>query len=133
MTEAIDLSEIETAIRAQDEGVEVDILGLDGKTPLGFKIRVAGPDSARAVAAQEASTNDLLAQEDAGRPNASAINQRAIIHLAKVTMGWEPAIKIDGEALAYSEANAITLYTRFRFIREQVDRAAGKRARFTKG
>ena len=132
-TAAVDLSAIEAAISRQDDGIDVPLVGLDGKTPLGIKIRVAGPDSARAIAAQEAQTDDLLERQDAGKPNAKQLAERGIAYLARVTIDWSPAIKIDGEERAYSEENAVLLYSKFRFIKEQVDRAAGNRARFMIG
>ncbi len=132
-TESIDLSAIEAAISRQDEGIDVPILGLDGKTPLGITIRVAGPDSARAIAAQEAQTDDLLERQDANKPTAKQLAERGIAYLARVTLDWSPVVKVDGEDRAYSVENAELLYRKFRFIREQVDRAAGNRARFMIG
>lgn len=54
-------------------------------------------------------------------------------YLAKITMEWAPAVRIDGDELTYSEDNAVRLYTRHPFIAEQVNRAAGNRKAFTKG
>lgn len=129
----VDLSSIAESIRRQDEGIVVDILGLDGKTPLGLGIRVAGPDSARAIEAQEELSDELIARQDTDRPKSKEITERGAKYLAKITLGWDQVIRIDGEDRAFSEENALLLYTRFRFIREQVDRASGNRARFTKG
>ena len=133
MTKAIDLSDIEASISRQDEGIDVALVGLDGKTPLGITIRVAGPDSARAIAAQEAQTDELLERQDASKPTAKQLAERGVAYLARVTIGWSPNIVIESEERAYSEENAVLLYTRLRFIREQVDRAAGNRARFMIG
>ncbi len=99
----------------------------------GFSIRVAGPDSARAIAAQDELSDELIARQDTGKMTAREITERGARYLAKITLGWEPAIKIEGEDRAFSEANAVLLYNKFRFIREQVDKASGNRARSAKG
>jgi len=127
----LDLSGVEAAIQRQDEGTDVEIVGLDGKTPLGLTIRVAGPDSERAQRAQEALADEMVAAGNAAtKLKARDATARGIRYLAEITIDWAPAVKLGGEELAYSAANAAKLYERFRFIREQVDRAAGDRGRF---
>ena len=136
----VDLAQFDEAVKKQGAGILVPILGMDGRTPLGFSIRVAGPDSDRAKQAQDDLSEELIDQQNMARMSARDAAQRGLRYLAKITMGWEkadgsdgPAIVLDGEALAYSEENAVKLYQRFAFIKEQVDRAAGSRARFLKG
>lgn len=129
----IDLSAFDEVVKKQDEGITVDIVGMDGKSPLGLSIRVAGPDSERAQKAQEELADELIDQENLTRLKAKEAAQRGIRYLARITMGWEPAVVLDGKELAYSPENAEKVYARFKFIREQVDRAAGNRARFMKG
>lgn len=136
MTEAsgaLDLSGFDAAAKRHEEGIVVDIIGPDGETPSGLKIRVAGPDSQRARKAQEDLAASLIAQENIGKPKASETTRRGIEFLARITLGWEPAVKIDGKEMVYSVENAEKLYGRYSFIRDQVDRAAGKRARFMNG
>lgn len=127
-----DLAQFDDAVKRQDEGIMVKIMAMDGRTPLGFSIRVAGPDSERAKSATEEITDELIDMGNTARLNARETAQRALIYLSKVTMGWEPSVVMDGQELAFSEENALKLYQRFAFIREQVDRAANNRARFTK-
>lgn len=129
----VDLAQFDTAVQKQDEGILVPILGMDNRTSLGFSIRVAGPDSARAKAAQEALADELIEQQNMSQLSAAQIAERSVRYVAKVTMGWEPNVVLDGQQLAYTEENAAKLYVRFNFIKEQVDRAGGSRARFTKG
>lgn len=124
----LDLAQFDAAIRKQDEGILVPIMGMDGKTPLGFSIRIAGPDSDRARAAGEAMTDELIESENIGRLSAKQSSERGIRYLAKVTIGWEPYIVIDGKEMAYSEENAVMLYQRFAFIKEQLDRKGGRAA-----
>lgn len=138
MTEAktqkkpVDLSSMDEAVKRQDQGIDVPINGMDGKS-LGFTIKVAGPDSERAIKAQEELADELIEAGNNERLKAREAARRGVRYLAKITMGWDPAVVVDGKELAYSEENAEKLYTRFRFIREQVDRAAGNRKAFTKG
>lgn len=127
-TKPVDLSQFDAAIRKQDEGILVPIMGMDGKTPLGFSIRIAGPDSERARAAGEAMTDELIENESLGRLTAKQSAERGIRYLAKVTVGWEPYIMLDGQELAYSEEAAVKLYQRFAFIKEQLDRKGGRAA-----
>lgn len=130
---AVDLSSLDDAKKKHEEGIGVSVLGADGKTPLGFSIRVAGPDSDRAQKAQEELTDELIEQGNAGSLNGREATQRGVKYLARITLGWEPKIILDGQELAYSPENAEKLYRRHKFIREQVDRAAGNRAGFLKG
>ncbi|MDJ1465655.1 hypothetical protein [Nitratireductor sp. GZWM139] len=130
---AVDLSSFDDAKAKHEAGIEIAIVGPDGKTPMGFSIRAAGPDSERAQIAQEELADELIEQENLTRLKAREAAQRGIRYLAKLTMGWVPNIILDGQELEFSEENAEKLYRRHRFIREQVDKAAGNRARFTKG
>lgn len=129
----VDLSDIMASIRRQDEGIVVDIMGPDGKTPLGLRIRVAGPDSARAIAAQDEITEEFLTAKNGDKPTSVAYSVRQARWLAKITLGWEGVVRYDGIDHEFSEAVALELYSRVRFILDQVNRAAGDRSRFTNG
>lgn len=129
---AVDLSSLDSAVKAQNEGIDVEIKGIDGKTPIGFSIKVAGPDSDRQRKAVDELTDEYLDREDASATTAAELDRRGLHVLAKSIISWTP-IKLDGEDLECSENNAIRLFTRFRFIREQVERKALRRSAFTKG
>jgi hypothetical protein len=129
----VDLSAFDGAMKLQEEGLLVPIVGMDGKTPLGFSVRIAGPDSERAIAAQEAMGNELIEREDISTLSAKDRRASMVRYLARVTMAFEPYVAIGGQQLSYSEENAVKLYSQYPFIREQVDRSAGKRAAFLKG
>ncbi|PSH68622.1 hypothetical protein CU102_12745 [Phyllobacterium brassicacearum] len=131
-TAPFDLASLDTVVQAQEQGIEVDIKGVDGKTPLGFSIRVAGPDSERYRKAVDAITDEYLDREDAGPTTAAELDRRGLLILSKVVISWG-SITLDGADLTCTEENARKLFSRFRFIREQVERKAGKRAAFTKG
>ncbi|WP_018900423.1 hypothetical protein [Rhizobium sp. 2MFCol3.1] len=130
-TGAVDLSTLDKAVQAQNDGIDVDIKGLDGKTPLGFSIKVAGPDSDRQRKAVDDLTDEYLDREDASHTTAAELDRRALQVLARSIISWTP-IKLDGQDLECTEENAVKLFTRFRFIREQVEKKAGKRASFAK-
>lgn len=129
----VDLSDIMESIRRQDEGIVVDIMGPDGKTPIGLRIRVAGPDSKRAIAAHDEYMDEIIAAKADGTPTAASYTERSARTLAKMTLGWEGVVRYDGKDHEFSESVALELYTRAKFILDQVNRAAGDRSRFTKG
>jgi hypothetical protein len=131
-TAGVDLAQFDDAVKRQNDGIEIEIKSMDGKTPLGFSIKVAGPDSDVATKAQEELADQLIEDGDISRLKAREAADQGIKYLARITLGWAPAIVLDGQKLEYSPANAEKLYRRFKFIREQVDRAAGKRAAFLK-
>lgn len=131
--EPADLSAFDGFVAKQNEGFPVDIVGPDGKTPLGYTIRIAGPDSEKAMKARELLSDELADREEIKKLYAAEINARGIRYLAMITIGWEPSVKMDGRELEFSEENAVALYQRFAFIRDQVDAKAGRREVFLNG
>ena len=127
---AIDLGAFDEAIARQEAGIPVTILSLDGKTPTGLSIVVAGPDSARAQAAREALHDELVQAQRLTPLSPAELSTQGAKFLAMLTIGWSPKVKVNGEEFDYSEANALKIYERYRFIRQQVDAAAGNRAAF---
>lgn len=126
---SIDLGQFDAAIEQMEAGLDLPILGMDGK-PLGLTIRIAGPDSSRAQAAREALHQEAVESERLTPLTAAEVAAQGTRFLAKLTIGWTPTVTVDGEVLEYSEANAIRVYEKYRFIRQQVDNAAGSRAGF---
>lgn len=130
-----DLSGLEAMLQAQEEGVDIAILNEKGM-PIGLTVNIVGPDSDRSrnavreVAAEfakrAAARDDDLSADDDEDERMSAI-------LAKVTTGWSPNPKIGGQVIPFSEANVRNLYSKFRIIRDQVERKASRRDSFTKG
>lgn len=127
---SIDLAPFDDAIRRQEEGLEVQILGMDGKTPTGLVIRVAGPDSERARRAREALHQELVDTQRTTPLTPTEVSSRGARFLAKLTIGWSPNVKVDGEELGATEDNAFKVFERYRFIRQQIDNAAGDRSAF---
>jgi hypothetical protein len=58
------------------------------------------------------------------------MEQDAIELLAHATKGWEGIDGPDGHPLAFSHANAVDLYTRYSWLREQVDEFIDDRSHF---
>lgn len=127
-----DLASLDAAIKKQDEGLDIDIKGLDGKSPLGFSIKVAGPDSERAAKAHDEIQQELVEREDLSELSLEDRRANGLRYLAKLVISWTPFI-LEGMELPCTEENAVKLFTRFKFIREQVDAKAGRRAAFLKG
>lgn len=130
MSGTVDLGQFDAAIQRQEDGIDVPILAMDGKTPTGLSIRVAGPDSERARQAREDLHAELVRSERVTPLTPAEATAQGTRYLARLTIGWSPNVKVSGEELAYSEANAIRVYEKYRFIRQQVDLAAGSRAAF---
>lgn len=126
---SVDLSQFDAALEKMESGIDVPILGMDGKLT-GLSITVAGPDSERAQKARQELHLEDVDSERMVPFTAAELYARGTRYLAKITVGWSGPVKIAGEELTYSEANTIRVYERYRFIREQIDGAAGSRAGF---
>ena len=139
--EPIDLSGFDDMVKRQEEGILIPIKGPDGRSSLGFSIKVAGPDSAKAQEALDAIQAELVEQATLEPASSRDVAQRRIRYFSKVTLDFVPdkredgtvpdvAIKLDGAPLPYSEENAVKLYQRFRFIYQQVQAKADTRVAF---
>lgn len=96
-------------------------------------ITLVGIDSSEWRQAQRKLTNRRLSLARKGQQSAldaDALEEEGIDTLVACTKGWA-GIQLDGEPLPFSAENARKLYTRFVWIREQVDRFVGNRANFT--
>lgn len=129
-TEPKDLAQFDDLQKKQEAGIDVEINGPDGK-PLGFSIKIAGPDSERQRKASEEIMDERLLSDSAAPANAADLTRARVQGLAKSTISWTP-FKLDGGEYAYSEENAQKLYVRFPWLREQVEAKAGRRAAFMK-
>ena len=124
-----DLSAFDGLNEAQENGIDVEIKDPSGN-PIGVSIKIAGPDSSKQKKAVQALTNERLAAEDIAPVTAQDIETNTLKILAGSVISWTPIV-LDGADLPCSEENALRLF-RFPFIREQVERKAGKRAGFMK-
>ncbi|MBY2986370.1 hypothetical protein [Rhizobium leguminosarum] len=129
----IDFGLFDSNLRLQEEGIAVEIAGPDNK-PSGLLITICGPDSTRALAASLALQKEIE-QEAAKEGNADidspeAQRRRQVSYLAKITKGWNKPPMVDGEKLAFSEENAVRLYTKYPIIENQVRFKADRRGSF---
>lgn len=133
MSEVFDLASLDPLIEAQEAGIEVEVKGPDGKPlgPNGWRVRVAGQDSARFRAAQAEITQERLDSENI-EVSADDLQRNAVRILAKCIISWTPII-LGGKELECNERNARMLLERYGFIREQLERKAGNRKLFFRG
>jgi len=147
----MDLAKLDTA-KGANEGFEVELYNPSTNEDLGIKINLLGKDSDEFQRVSRAQSKKRLARLTKGgfRSNATPpieeIEQDNIELLASCTRGWRTLAKKDkegkvvepekttltvsGNELAFSKENAVDIYTRFPWIREQVDTAIGDRANF---
>ncbi|MBZ9600755.1 hypothetical protein [Phyllobacterium chamaecytisi] len=125
-----DLSAFDGLNEAQENGIDIEIKDPSGQ-PIGISIKIAGPDSSKQKKAVQALTNERLAAEDMAPVTAQDIETNTLKILASSVISWTPIV-LDGADLPCSEENALRLFARFPFIREQVEKKAGKRAGFMK-
>ncbi|WP_017993946.1 hypothetical protein [Rhizobium leguminosarum] len=128
-----DLSAFDDNLRLQEEGIDVKIVGPNGKET-DLVITVCGPDSSRAQAASQALQKEIEAE--AAKEGNTDLNspedqrRRQISYLAKLTKGWNKPIGQD--RLAFSEENAVAIYTKYPLIENQVRFTADRRSSFIK-
>lgn len=125
-----DLAELDKVVTAQEEGRLIPIFNYDGISPLGFSIRVAGPDSKRADDARAAMQNDLKDRESLEPLTREERLEQGMKYIARITMGFEPKAVLDGRPLQATEEDAMKLFRRFRWIYKQVDDVAARREDF---
>ncbi len=100
--------------------------------PTDMRIQVASPDSDLYKRIDRKIKNRSLTvmQKTRGRPvSIEAMDASGLELLVGITVGWEGA-RQDGRDLECNEENTRMLYTKFPFIREQVDTFVGDRANF---
>lgn len=133
----VDFGAFDGFLKAQEDGIEVAILKPDGK-PMGFHVTVCGPDSDRMQKAmadvQSASAKEAADKADMAEDTADAGDKRMIAILSKCILSWGPMDPIiDSKQLACTEENATILFTRYRFVRDQVEFKATRRSAFFVG
>lgn len=133
---AIDLSSIDT-VKGSNDGFNVQIYHPGTNEDLGITIRVLGKDSDKFITVSRGQNKKRMAKMTKGGFRTTAIpveeiEQDSLMLLAACTVGWVGVV-VDGKALDFNEDNAVMVYERFPWIREQVDAAMGDRANFIKG
>ena len=129
----IDLSTLDT-VKGSNEGFDVKLYNPVTNEDLDITITVLGRDSDLFVKTTRAQSKKRMAKLQKGSFRNASLSpeeheQDGIELLAEVTKGWE-GIELDGKTLEFSKENAIDVYTRFPWIKEQIDSAVGDRANF---
>lgn len=131
MDQTLDLSTLDAV-----DTTDVIIIHPSSKEPIGLVITVYGYDSEHYQKLQRAKINKRLAAKNRKPLTSEQMERESIELLAKSTKCWaqggQETVLVAGECLPYTPDNAITLYTRFPFIKEQVDEAIGDRTLFIK-
>lgn len=131
----VDLSRFEAMNKKQEEGVDIDLLDHDG-IPIGMKLTIVGPDSARARTARKEVASEFAAKAEAKEdlsPSDDDNDERMISYLAKACTGWAPNPSIEGKSVPFTEANALRFFSLFRMFMEQAQAVAIRRSPFASG
>lgn len=126
-----DLSELDAEIKVHEEGVEIPLLQIDGVSPLGFGIIIAGPESERYQMARDAMTREIVQAAAAGQIDDASRRQAETRMLSRLCMAFTAPAKLDGKLLENTEEDFARLMKRFPFIRRQIDVGQANRANFT--
>jgi hypothetical protein len=145
----MDLKELDTTA-ACERGFELELLHPSTAMPLSMFITVVGRDSDTFTKLQNEQNRQRLgrAQKLGNRPMISLddIEHETIDVLAACTRSWRRIVSEEGEQkgqelatlllddqeLTCTKANATKLFTRMKWVREQVDAAVMDRANFLK-
>jgi hypothetical protein len=93
-------------------------------------IRLVGMDSGAYRRALHQIQNRKLGRLTRGKsPSMELVERDELELLAACTVGWSGVV-VDGAPLEFSAQNAVSLYERFRWIKEQVDAYIGDRENF---
>jgi hypothetical protein len=114
---------------AQETGLPVPIYQ-PGTDKVLFNIHVAGPDSRQQARAVERNGEELAAR-GALTPLTREENEEANVKfLARCCTGWD--LRHNDADVPFTEENAIELLTRYKLVREAVNRTTSDRAPFIK-
>lgn len=132
---SIDLSAFET----QEEGAWLDVLHpvtgavLRDESGEAMRICLVGKDSKEFRKAQRAATQRRLrSRSKANRIDAESVELDAIEMLVACTKDWT-GIGDNGAPLEFTPANVRAVYTRYVWLREQVDEFVDDRGNFIQG
>ena len=122
-----DLAKLDTA-KVAEEGAELRVAHPTTGEDLGITITLIGTDSktfrdiskSRATASLKKKTREIDLDQN---------ESDAVELLAKCTKGWT-GITENGKQVAFSYDNAVQLYTKYLWLREQIDRFMADRSNF---
>ena len=141
MTDKIkDLAALDT-VKGSNAGFEVSIYNPATNEDLGLFITVLGKDSdefQKVSRAQQKKRMEKMSKGGFRNANVpiEVMESDGLQLLAAVTKSWrqgdKQTVTLDGQELTCTKENAVALYERFPWIKEQVDTAVGDRANFIK-
>jgi len=99
-----------------------------GKAIPGATITAYGKDSRKFEVLQNKSLRKRLKKRNS-IPDPEDFNRENLEILAELITGWA-GIVVDGSEIPYTKDNAIQLFERFKWIKEQVDEFVGDRLNF---
>ena len=122
-----DLAKLDTA-KVAEEGAELHVAHPTTGEDLGITITLIGTDSktfrdiskSRATASLKKKTREIDLDQN---------ESDAVELLAKCTKGWT-GITENGKEVAFSDDNAVQIYTKYLWLREQIDRFMADRSNF---
>ena len=133
----IDLASMDT-VKGSNEGFDVKIYHPSTLVDLGIVINVLGKDSDEFQKISRAQQKKRMAKMTKGGFRVQnltlapeEVEQDGLELLAKCTRSWTGVV-IEGKEIEFSHDNALMVYDRFPWIKEQVDMAIGDRANFIK-
>lgn len=123
-----DLASLDSSAKAE-RGAELEVLHPVTGEKLGIVILLAGMDSAVYRNAIAAIANRRT--KEATRRNISFddLQKENIEILSRCTLNWSGVV-LDGKGLPYSREAAVSAYTRFPWLREQVETFISNRANY---
>lgn len=127
---SFDLSSLSNMTVLQEAGTEVDITHPGTGESLGIKMQVVGPDSKR----QKSATAMIVGERAELRMRkitAARLEDETIRIAASSIVAWSGVVE-DGKEIEYSPSAALTLLTKYPFIREQITAYSNDRANFLK-
>lgn len=136
----MDLASIDT-VKGANAGAEVKLYHPSTNEDMGITIRVLGKDSDEFQKINRAQSKRRMEQMSKGGFRGAnipleSIEQDGLELLASLTKTWKQGDKqtltLDGVELACNKDNAVLIYKRFPWIKEQVDSFIGDRANFIK-
>ena len=123
-----DLASLDSAAKA-DDGAALEVLHPVSGEKLGMVIRLAGADSTVHRKATAAIANRRAKGGFRRTINLDDLQTESIEVLARCTLGWSGVV-LDGKDVPLSKEAAVTLYTRFPWLREQVETFISDRANY---
>ena len=130
----VDLSSLDL-VAGSNDGADVDLYHPSTLDALGITVRVVGKDSDIYRAESNAIQRKNIAQMKKSRKidlDLDEMEDAATSILASCTVSWV-GVELDGKELECTRDNAMMVYERFPWIREQIDVAINDRANFMKG